>query len=909
MVNSHLIETKFSPPRIPAQWVIREQLLRKMNEGLYSGRQITLISAPAGFGKTVCAAEWIIGLEDPVTWLSLDPADDDPGRFFSYFVAALQQVDTRIGKEIEGILRAGQLPPAEIVFTNLINDILEIKRRFIVVLDDFHVIQDDFILQIFRQLVENPPPSLHLVLVTREDPTLPLARFRANSLLTEVRAADLRFSQAESAQFLNQVMDLSLSEEDMLALEERTEGWIVGLHLAGLSIQNRQAPSRFIATLSGSHRFILSYLTEEVLNQQTEVIQQFLLQTAILDRLNGDLCNAVTGRSDSHNILESSYHANLFIIPLDDEGNWYRYHQLFSDLLRDLQKTHLESDPTDLHRAASQWFDQQGMVNEAIHHALLAKDYTSAVQMIESHAMDMLMQWHIKTVEGWMNSIPAGWRAKSPRANLAFAWMHMIRGNYPQAAPFLQQLQLLFSDPQVVEQDPSLAAKWLALQSMLLNGQGKPSNALQIANQALEIVPPENGQVLSLIYLGLANAYQQLDDYQHSVEAFQKIIDLGQLAGNSVSELLGISGLALLAIQHGKYHFAYQIASRGIERIEHSGVLPPICTAVYGELAVIHYQWDQLDLAHHDFQRAIKVSKLSGFSDAELYYAVIRSRLLQIKGDIAAAAETIHKAVQLMQIDAPAAVREEILDQQVRIYLALDKPADAKRILKDEGFSFQNIFTFPDVATIIDINRARGILFLSAIRVLIYDARSTRDLASLKVGIELTDHLISGALEHEYIPFALEALLLRAQMHAQLGNTGASKRDYFHALQLGAPEGLVSIFVEEDQLVAQSLSSILEGGQLGEVPQSYVEDILSAYDRSRQTNNVPVELPVHIEPLSEREQDVLNLMAEGLKYEEIAYQLYISLNTVRSHVKSIYGKLGVNNRTKAIDIAQQLHLL
>ncbi|MGB3699777.1 MAG: LuxR C-terminal-related transcriptional regulator [Anaerolineales bacterium] len=908
-MTSVLLETKLRPPLVPPKRVLRELLTQRLNEGLDSGRQITLISAPAGFGKTVCASEWVNGLDYPFTWLSLDPADDDPGRFFTYFVAALQKVKSNIGLEIEGVLRAGQLPPSEILYTTLINDILEMDADFLLVLDDFQVIQDSFILQIFEQLVENLPQPLHLVLLTREDPSLPLARLRANNQLTEIRAADLRFSHPEADYFLNEVMDLSLSEEDIASLEERTEGWIVGLHLAGLSIRDRSAPSDFIASLSGSHRFILSYLTEEVLNQQPENIQQFLLQTSILDRLSGGLCNAVTGHSNSHSLLERLYHANLFIIPLDDEGHWYRYHQLFADLLHDLQETRLKSDITNLHIRASAWFAQRGMVSEAIQHALLAQDYTTAVQLIESHAMDMLMQWHLKTVEGWMNSIPPEWCTQSPRANLAFAWMHLMRGNYPQAAPYLQQLQTLFSDSQFVEEDPALEAKWLALQSMLLNGQGKPEESLQRAKQALEIVPQDNGQVLSMIHLGLANAYQQLDDYEQSVGAFQMIIQLGQTAGNSVTELLGISGLALLAIQHGEYHFAFELASQGIERIERSGSLPPISTAVYGELAVIHYQWHQLDQAHHNFRRAIQVGILSGYSDAELFYGVIISRLFQIKGDLESAAQEIQKVVDLMQVEAPAAVREEVLSQQVRIYLAMGNPAEAERILKNEGFSFQDIFSFPDLATFLDRNRSRGVLYLSALRLLLYQAKAMHDMESLKTGIELADHLIDGALQHKYIPFALEALILRAQMHAEMVDIKTSKDDYMQALQMGEPEGFISIFVEGGGQVAEALETLLAENQLGTIQPYYVQEILGAFESSRHTKGTADDLTAQIEPLTDREMDVLRLMAEGLKYEEIANQLYISLNTVRSHVKSIYGKLGVNNRTKAIDMAHQLHLL
>ncbi len=441
-MKSGLLGTKLRCPSITPGWVPRPHLTRLLNQGLGSGRQITLVSAPAGFGKTSCISEWVNSLNIPAAWLSLDAADDDPGQFFTYLIAALQNVDVGIGQEIEGILRAGQLPPGEIIYTTLINDILEYPGRFLLVMDDFQVIQDGFILQVMEKLVANLPQPVHLVLLTREDPSLPLARLRANNQLTEIRARDLRFSAAEAEHYLNQVMDLSLSQADTDALEERTQGWVAGLHLAGLSIRGRPDPSSYIAALSGSHRFIFSYLTEEVISRQPENIQQFLLQTSILDRLSSDLCNAVTGRSDSRSLLEHLYNANLFLDPLDEEQRWYRYHPLFADMLHDLLNARQEDSIPDLHRRASHWYAGEGMgeggtfVSQAIQHALKAGDYAMAVQLIESHAMDMLMQWHVKTVEGWMQSIPAEWCRQSPRANLTFAWMQLIHGNPAQAAPF-----------------------------------------------------------------------------------------------------------------------------------------------------------------------------------------------------------------------------------------------------------------------------------------------------------------------------------------------------------------------------------------------------------------------------------------------------------------------------------------
>ena len=905
---STLLITKLHKPAVPPKRVLRPSLIQHLNEGLESGQQVILVSAPAGFGKTTCISDWVDTLEMPFAWLSLDSGDDDPGRFFTYLIAALQNIDLEIGAEIEGILRAGQLPPEDILSTTLVNDILKVKQRFLLVLDDLQMVQDASILRGLETLIANPPESLYLVLLTREDPSLPLARLRANNQLTEVRAGNLRFTSLETEQYLNVVMGLSLSADDIQALEEKTEGWAAGLHLAGLSIRGRRSPSEFIAKLSGSQRFILNYLTEEVLNQQSDDIQQFLLETSILDKLSDELCNAVTGRTDSHDLLEKLFSANLFLIPLDEEGHWYRYHQLFVDLLQDRLKTLQKDQTIELHQRASQWYRQKGFVSEAIQHALDAEDYTTAVHLIESHAMDMLMQWHLKTVEGWMQSIPQEWTAQSPQANLTFAWMYLMRSNHERAFPYLERLGALFANPQAnaKQADLSLQARWLALQSMLLNAQGQQAASLQACQAALELAPKDDNQLQGMIYLSLANTYQQMNDYDRAVEAYQKLIQLGQMAGNSVSELIGVSGLALLALQHGQYHFAFDLVTQGIQRIQRAGALPPISTAVYGELAVIHYQWHQLEQAHTYFQRAIQVSTLSGYSDAELYYGVILSRLSQIQGDLASAAKKIQKAVDLMQVEAPAAVREEVLAQQVRIYLAQDNLAAAEMLLKNQGV--------PLPAPSREDTRASVLLKISSLRVLLYRAQRKHELDNLESGLALANQLVEQLLQGQYIPPALETLLIRAQLQAALGDSQASQADYVQALKLGEPEGFISIFVEEGPSVAEALSGLLKQANREFVDADYVQRILDAFpvDKSSESESKPEPVSIQeslIVPLSKRELEILQLIDEGLSNQEITERLVITLHTVKKHSSNIYAKLGVSSRTQAVARARQLGLL
>ena len=475
-VNSRLLATKLHSPAVPPKQIHRPQLIQRLNEGLAAGRQIALVSAPAGFGKTVCVAEWVSTVALPVAWLSLDSADDEPERFFAYFIAALQHLKLDIGEEIASLLRAGQLPPADIICSVLIDDLLAFEGPFVLVLDDFHAIQDRFILQVLQTLVSNLPPALRLVLLTREDPGLPLARLRARNQVTEIRAADLRLTPLETSQFLSQVMELALSPADVDELGRKTEGWIAGLQLAGLSVRNQPDPSGFIARLSGANRFIVSYLAQEVLDRQPPDVQDFLLRTSILDGLNGGLCDAVAERTDSKELLEHLLGANLFLIPLDDEGRWYRYHRLFADLLRERQlaraatPTAAAEQTAELHRRASRWYARAGMTSEAIEHALAAADYAAAVELIEEHAAGMLMQWHKKRVQSWMQALPPEWSARCPKTMLALAWL-LLSLDPNEAAPYLDRLQAMFSGPEL-EARPELLAQWLALQASLKNAAG-----------------------------------------------------------------------------------------------------------------------------------------------------------------------------------------------------------------------------------------------------------------------------------------------------------------------------------------------------------------------------------------------------------------------------------------------------
>lgn len=926
IVMPGLLATKLHRPSTPANWVQRPHLIHRLNEGLAINRQVTLVSAPAGFGKTTCISEWLNTLGRlPAAWLSLDPSDDDPRRFIAYLVAALQEVEGSLGQEIEGVIRSGQLPPSEIISATLINDILQFEGRFLLVLDDIHVIQDRFILQVLEQLLANFPDPLHLVLVTREDPPLPLARLRANNKLTEIRARDLRFEHSDIDRFYNEMMGFSLSQADIAALEDKTEGWAAGLQLAGLSIKDRADPSDFIATLSGSHRHILSYLTEQVLSQQPEGIQQFLLETSILDKLSGDLCNAVTRRSDSHALLEQLLNANLFLIPLDDDRQWYRFHHLFADLLREHLKA-IQNDKTiDLHLRACRWYNQAGMTNEAIEHALPAEDFAMAVGLLESHAMEMIMQGYTKTVNGWVQALPEQWRSQSPKTSLAFAWALLLSGAYSQASGYLELLQATLIDSPAGEENTAIRAEWLVMQSLNLYMQGKMKECALMANQALELTTEQDSRVRSMAYYVKASVFWYQKNSQQAEESFRKSTQYSRAEENPIAEMMSTTSLAGMALERGQLHLAFEIASQAVYQIERSGVLYPISAVIYASLGEAHYQWYQTDEARRNFQRALRLSILGGSNTITILCHVLLSRLSQIEGDLDGAAQEIQKAVDLIPLEVPGYVRQEVVSQQVRVNLALNRPAAAEIALQDLGISLGQTLSLIDlpadrsaqVAPQEGISSSSGLLLNSILRVCIYHARTASDPAILIPQIELANQVIASAYKSQQFMVALETLLLRAQMHKVLGEASASRKDYVRALELTEPEGFISVFVEGGPPVGEALADLVKPYQKETLPLEYVERILGAFSESLSPHyqqavtdfpakDKPVAL---VEPLTDRELDVLHLIAEGLKYREIAERLFISHNTVRYHVKAIYGKLNVRNRINAIEAARRLRIM
>src|SRR5438067_2433837 len=570
-----ILATKLYLPRLRPNVVSRPRLLERLNEGLH--RKLTLISAPAGFGKTTLVSEWVEGIERPrarTAWLSLDEGENDPARFLTYLVAALQTIAATIGEGVLGALQSPQPPPTVSILTALLNDITTIKDPFVLVLDDYHVIDAKPIDQALTYLVEHLPPQMHLVIVTREDPPLPLARLRAGGHLTEVRAVDLRFTPSEAAEFLNQGMGLNLSTEDITALEARTEGWIAGLQLAAISLQGQQDSTSFITSFTGSHHFVLDYLVEEVLGQQSESVQTFLLRTSILDRMTGSLCDAVllTPPGSGQATLESIEHANLFLVPLDNERRWYRYHQLFADLLR--QRLHQRSasspgdeveDVTELHIRASQWYEDNGLEIEAFHHAVAANDVVRAERLIEGEGVPLHFRGAGAPVRNWLESLPVAVLNARPSLWVTYASALMTTGQTTAVEEKLQAAEAALQGTEPDDRPQDLVGRIASMRATLAVIQHDGETIIAQSRRALEYLHPDNLPVRTATTWTLGYAYQLQGDRAAASQAYTEVIAIGKSFGNSIYTLAATINLGQLQEADNQLYLAAESYRRSLQ--------------------------------------------------------------------------------------------------------------------------------------------------------------------------------------------------------------------------------------------------------------------------------------------------------------------------------------------------------
>ena len=897
---------------------------------------MTLISAPAGFGKTTLLSEWINQkaegrrrrdeleetdfhpssfplypspfILDPskVAWLSLDNGDNDPARFLSYLIAALQTIAPNLGAGVLGRLQSPQPPPPESILTDLLNELAAIPDPFVLILDDYHVIDVQPVDHALAFLLEHLPPHMHLVIATREDPDLPLSRLRARGQLTELRAADLRFTLSEAADFLNQVMGLNLSAQDIAALETRTEGWIAGLQLAALSMQGQKDATRFIQSFTGSHRFVLDYLVEEVLGRQPEGVQTFLLQTSILSRMCGPLCDAVLGKDEGRGMtdekettsgtssfrlhpsslmLEYLERANLFIIPLDNERRWYRYHHLFADLLRQRLHQSFRSSGTDaerrmneLHIRASQWYEDNGFEMEAFQHAAAAHDIERAERLIDGKGIPLHFSGGVTPILDWLESLPPEVLNARPSLWWRHAAMLLINGQTVGVGEKLQaaeaSLAAILQGAEPDEQTRNLIGQIAAARSTLALTRYDVETMLAQSDRALEYLSPTNTFTRATANWTRGYAYFLLGDRAVARQAFTEAISLSQAAGAMFSAILATIGLGTIQEVDNQLHEAAETYRRVLGW---AGEHPQqIISEAHLGLARILYEWNDLDAAEQHAQQSLHLARqYETIIDRFIFSEIFLARLKLARGDVAGAADILAQTSR--------SAREQNFVHRIPEIAA----AQVVTLLR-QG----------DVATAAQLAQTYA-LPLSQARVCLAQGDPATALMLLK------EYRQQAEAKH-WQDECLKAMALQVvALHAQDEKEDAAQV-LGDALALAEPGGFIRIFVDEGSPMAELLTRMKGGGR-----KEYVHELLAAFemqessDPSREVFS-PESL---IEPLSPRELEVLQLIAQGLSNDEIGKRLFLALDTVKGHNRRIFDKLQVQRRTEAVARARELGLL
>jgi len=880
-----LLATKLQRPLLRAQLVRRPQLTERLRQGVMGA--LTLVSAPAGFGKTTLLAQWLAESGMPVAWLSLEPEDNEPVRFLSYLVATLQTLEPQLGAEALTLLQMPQQARAETVLTLLTNDVGRYghdKGDFILVLDDYHVLDAQPIDLALTYLVEHLPPQMHLVIATREDPPLPLARLRARGHLTELRATELRFTPGEAASFLNQGMGLTLSAQDITALETRTEGWIAGLQLAALSLQGHEDAAGFIRSFTGSHHFVLDYLVEEVLGQQPERIQTFLLRTSILDRLCGPLCDAVllNPSGSGQETLESIEHANLFLVPLDNERCWYRYHQLFADLLR--QRLHQRStsstgdelgDVTELHSRASLWYEDNGLEIEAFHHAAAANDVARAERLIEGEGMPLHFRGAGAPVLNWLESLPRTALDTRPSLWVTYASTLLFGGQHTAVEQKLQAAEAAMPRTEPDDRTRDLIGRIASMRATLAVIEHDGETIISQSRRALEYLHKGNLPVRTATTWTLGYAYQLQGDRAAARGAYTEVISIGKSFGDSIYTLAATINLGQLQEADNQLSLAAESYRRSLQL---AGEPPQrmACEAYLG-LARICYEWNDLEAALAHGQQSAQLARQITV-DTLAAYEVFVARLKLAEGDVSWAAAALDEAEAYVRRYSFVFRMPDVAAAQVLLLLHQGHLAAAAHLAQMHE------------------------LPLSQARVYLAQGDPSAALARLLPWRRQVE--AKGWADERLKVMVLQAVALHAQ-----GKQDQAVHLLCDALALAKPGGVTRLFVDEGPPMAHLLSEVAALGMMPDYTGKILVVMEAEAQKRKDTSSLPAPAQRMFEPLSPRELEVLHLMAAGLSNQEMCERLFLALSSVKGHNRTIFGKLQVQRRTEAVARARELGLL
>jgi LuxR family maltose regulon positive regulatory protein len=907
------LSTKLHIPPPRADALLRTRLVQRLENGVHEGRTLTVISAPAGFGKTTLISAWLQQNQRRAAWLSLDQSDNDPIRFWRYVIAALQTIDANCGATALAMLIAPQMPPLEVVVTALINDLTAAANPIVLVVDDYHVVTDLNIHTSLDFFLDHTPPQVHIAITTREDPPLSLPRRRARQKLTEVRAADLRFTLSEATELLNAIMRLGLTSADVAALEQHTEGWAVGLQMAALSLQGRSDQHDFITAFAGDDRYIADYLLAEVIQRQPAAVQDFLLKTSFLSRLNAALCDVVLERRDSRAVLADLDRANLFIVSLDNRREWFRYHHLFSDLLRQrLSEAIEEAELSSLCQTASAWFEQHGLIDEAIGLALRAHDYDRAARLIERHVGWFFKHSELQTLAEYIGALPPEFVAQRIHLLAMRAWALLASGHSAEALRDMQTIEQVAGVTEdnwqrwgdLSNKERAALMEATVMRMRFLMDQGQIDRILELAQQVLAHLN-DDGQVWLYntsydlrppVRFMVGVAHEMRGELRAAEDEFRATATEGVENPHIVALALG--HLGSMQLQLGQLRAAadtYRQALRLAEDMgRYSSPFFGISHAGYGGLL---YEWNDLDAARHQIEEGIAQGKVWNSWEALLPGYLNLARVKQAQRDWEGAFAALDEMVALTRNAMPTA---PLMAESTRAWLWLRQGRfeNVERWAGSLGLNSQS-----------DIMPGNEADLLLIAQLLIAQNQLSETAALLQ-------RLIASAESSEHWTAHLTAQLLRAVVLAAQDKSREARQTLAFVLQRAEPEGYVRLFVDAGLPVARLLYQAIEHN----LAPDYARRLLAAFpqtdwspqlDRGTQPDRVqPVEQPENlIEPLSDRELEVLHLIDQGLSNSEIAAKLVLSTGTVKVHSHNIFSKLGVSSRTQAVNKARALGLI
>jgi LuxR family maltose regulon positive regulatory protein len=895
-----MLLTKLHIPPAGNNVVHRSGLFEKLNSGL--SRKLILVSAPAGYGKTTLLSDWISQNKIPASWLSLDNSDNDPAVFLGYVISGIQNIHQDFGQSALRLLNSPTSPSFESIASLLINELLNINHNFLLVLDDFHLIKSNEILKLVPYLLEHIPGNIHIAILTRSDPVLSLSRLRSQHQLVELRSSDLSFSANDISILFNKKLRLGLSIEDVYSLETKTEGWIAGLQLTALSMQGRENISEFIQDLKGDNRYIMDYLMEEVLKIQTDDIKEFLLRTSILEQMSAPLCNSVLNINDSQLILETLEKNNMFVIPMDEQRSWYRYHHLFADLLK--QRLLLLSEPylENLHNKACDWFEQNGMYEFALKNALIIKNYDKSIQILGGIAESMWENGLHTSILKFCDLIPDHLVKMNPTLCLYFSWILITTDQLQKAEPFLTSAEnittKIINDPQssadVINSNNKLLSKISVAFAYMNTFAMSPEKVLDYARTAMKFLADDDSLWLGWIWYSVGMVEMSKGDIEQGAATLRKSLDYSKKSNNLylISEIA--YEIAYHEMRHGHYKAAYKHCSDILNYMKVNGYSEIVkaewtYTGLITLMSVFQCVWTDLDSAWENVKTAYKLSKNEKNINQRIKVLLAFSYVLYARDDKPGAISKLNELEEVMkQYKASHHVTDTYAGWMIRILIDSDQIDKASDFVKERGLGLNKKISYKEEFS-----------YINYVRLLLAQNK-------LNEAETMISDLYSLAHSGNRIETLVYLKIYSAIMYKLTGDRQKAVRSLIEAMEYAADEDLLIFFLFDLNYTIDLLEEVYKIQAAGKtrIPKEFIDKLRAAIEKKKNRQKIQQNFE-----LSARESATLKLIAENLVNQEIADKLFISVNTVKTHLKNIYLKLGVDSRAKAVAKAKELKLI